>query len=156
MELFHPDVDSSWRDWIFTTIQGCPQHTFIVLTKMPERIDRPVPPNVWLGVSVTGVHDWGRVSALSYSNKTSGIKFVSIEPMLEMIPITLDATEEEIDWFIVGRLTGHGRKHDPTIYQLQRIFDETQRIGRPLFMKNNLSEIWGKPLIQEFPKGANT
>ena len=70
---FHEKVPDKWRDRIFATMALCPQHTFMVLTKRPERMfnwfmiqslvgsseqlldatkGRWPLPNVWLGVSV--------------------------------------------------------------------------------------------------------
>ncbi len=56
-ELFGDWIPKDWRDEIFETIEACPQHIFQILTKMPENIDRPMPDNVWLGVSVTNRND---------------------------------------------------------------------------------------------------
>jgi protein gp37 len=153
MELFHPTVMPGWRDTIFTRIALNPQHTFIVLTKMPENIDRPMPPNVWLGVSVTGENDFWRAKQLC--GIEAKMKFVSIEPLLSddcSGPSFTGPILDELSWGIIGRLTGHGKKWDPskeTVSRFVRLF-KTRDI--PVFLKNNLREIWGKPLIQEFPK----
>jgi protein gp37 len=147
MEIFHPSVDKAWRDWIFTTIKSCFRHTFIILTKMPERIDRPMPDNVWLGTSVTGERDMGRMITLG--EKSAQTKFLSIEPLLEDLG---DWTFAAVDWIIIGRLTGHGKKYDPGKEWIQNILDCAAILERPVFMKNNLREIWGKPLRQEYPR----
>lgn len=151
-ELFHPVADK-WRDEIFEVINLEPQHTFIVLTKMPENIDRPMPPNVWLGVSVTGENDFWRAKQLC--GIEAKMKFVSIEPLLSddcSGPSFTGPMLDELSWGIIGRLTGHGKTWDPskeTVSRFVRLF-KTRDI--PVFLKNNLREIWGKPLIQEFPK----
>ena len=36
-DLFHEDVPDEWIDWVFAVMALCPQHTFQVLTKRPER-----------------------------------------------------------------------------------------------------------------------
>ena len=83
IELFHPQVKKEWRDKIFETIELNPQHTFQILTKMPENIDREMPDNVWLGMTVTGKERaWG---IDFFSTKTTGIKFASFEPLLKPI-----------------------------------------------------------------------
>jgi len=147
-ELFHPDVRVEWRDWIFTTIKAAPRHTFIILTKRPERIDRPMPENVHLGVSVTGAEDWKRFIGLSKAE--ARVKFVSLEPFLGDIPIISPVFKP--DWIIVGRLTGHGKKHDPSTHAIQRMVDQAWFLRVPVFLKNNLKDIWPGPLIQEYPK----
>lgn len=57
-DVFHPDCDS-FRDEMWEIIRQCPQHTFQILTKRPERILEHLPDdwgdgweNVWLGTSV--------------------------------------------------------------------------------------------------------
>lgn len=44
-ELFHPSLDKHWRDMIFDVINRRQDLTFVVLTKMPENIDQPMPDN---------------------------------------------------------------------------------------------------------------
>jgi len=36
IELFHPDILQKWQRFIFDIIKECPQHTFVILTKIPE------------------------------------------------------------------------------------------------------------------------
>ena len=64
-----------WRDLIFEVIEKNPQHIFQILTKMPENIDRVMPDNVWLGVTITNREDMYRIAILK--NKIANIKFIS-------------------------------------------------------------------------------
>jgi protein gp37 len=145
-ELFHSAADGRWRDLIFDVIRRRPDLTFIVLTKMPERIDRPMPPNVWLGVSITGTEDLNRISCLL--KKEAKIKFISFEPLLNYPALPAHG----INWVIIGKLTGHGKKYDPPKRWIESLVDMAHGLKYPVFLKNNLREIWGAPLIQEFPK----
>jgi protein gp37 len=79
---------------------------------------------------------------------TAKVRFVSMEPLMGSAP-EFDPTP---DWIICGRLTGHGRKNDPTKGQLITITRQCVYGHIPLFMKSNLQEIWGGKLIQEWPK----
>lgn len=150
IEMFHPKIPKEYRDGIFRTIESCPQHTFQILTKFPENIDRAMPDNVWLGVTITGENDEVRTDALIEAK--ARIKFISCEPML------LDCKDiiysfDDIDWLILGRLTGHGKKYDPACSILCDFVDATEEHNIPLFMKDNLKSSWGNaPLIQEFPE----
>ena len=152
IELFHPKIKPHWRDQVFREIENNPQHTFQILTKLPENIDRPMPENVWLGVSVpypTMEHE--RVFDLLQIK--AKIRFISIEPLLEeyfhgLIPIA------DLDWVIVGRLTGYGNKYNPDIESIERIIGDCRIAGVPLFLKDNLRPIMGDKIInqhQEFP-----
>lgn len=156
IEIFHPQIPRLWRNDIFQIIEFLHnrKHTFIILTKMPQRIDRPMPDNVWLGVSVTGRNqDDDRIRFLC-SAAEARLKFVSFEPLLEDVACTWNAFPDYItcfSWVIVGRLTGHGRIHDPTAANIGRIVERCQEAGIPIFLKNNLREIWKRRLIQEWP-----
>ena len=182
-EIFHPEVKSLWRDFIFRIIMSYPQHTFQILTKMPENIDRPMPDNVWLGVSVTNQSDaTERIPKLLQTS--AKIRFLSIEPMLGSVylsaeyhdyldgwdvepehhsscdglcsmgdcPIPVQYRTEKLNWAIVGKLTGHGKKYDPKRDDIDKVFNDCLKNNVPIFMKNNLKDIWGEKLIQEWPK----
>lgn len=159
-ELFHPitaektifDKRTTWRDAIFTTIKDSPQHRFYILTKFPQNIDRPMPANVFLGVSVTGPMDLWRVDALKSAK--ANLKFISMEPMLENLTITDAEMMKFADWVILGKLTQHGKRYDPcSTYLACLVHALSVKNKTPIFMKDNLRSIWGEGnLIQELPK----
>ena len=152
-ELFHPKVLKWFRDEIFETIEACPQHTFQILTKMPENIDRPMPDNVWLGVSITGEEDEIDAERMfTLLNHSASVKFISIEPLLGSIDEEILSECFAIDWIIIGKLTGHGKKYDPEWKMIHEILEFTDKYKTPIFLKNNLKDIWGEDLIQEYPK----
>ena len=151
-EIFY-QKHHSWRDGIFDVIKACPQHTFQILTKMPENIDRPMPDNVWLGVSVTGGRPFDGVHRVpGLAKHEARIRFVSIEPLLGSVIGPFDVFDPPMDWYIVGRLTGHGHKNDPTKLDLQLAVGKAREIHAPVFLKHNLKDIWPGELIQEWPE----
>ncbi len=155
-ELFHPKIHKEWRDAIFQAIKENPQYTFQILTKFPQNIDRPMPDNVWLGVTVTKEDELDRLMYLSSvqakNRNKAKIRFVSFEPLLEHIQWGGYRVEfSSLDWIIVGQLTGHGKLYEPFPFWISQIKIYAGHYGIPLFMKNNLKKIWGDPLIQEFP-----
>jgi len=161
-ELFHPVVDKLMgrcgglkgrrflpaRDMIFNAIERRPDLTFIILTKMPERIDRPMPENVHLGVSVTCPADLWRIDALSRCH--TEVPFVSFEPMLEPV-VPPNGIFLGLKWAIIGKLTGHGKKHDPARDDIELMINGARLFGVPIFMKENLKNVWKSNLIQEYP-----
>jgi len=152
IELFHPQVKKEWRDKIFETIELNPQHTFQILTKMPENIDRPMPENAWLGVTVTGDCsdlDFHIANYFGWCGRKAKVQCISYEPILGR---GANIGSPNIDWYIVGRLTGYGKKHDPMKWWIKRIVENAKKRNIPIFMKGNLKEIWGGKLIQEFPE----
>jgi len=148
-EIFHPAADEH-RDVIFDVIKSCPRHIFQILTKMPENIDRPMPDNVFLGVSITGENmDFNKWPTLCEAKVK--LKFISFEPILSPLWMITDFKTEMPSWVIMGRLTGHGKAHNPSrddIVEMTRYF---QKHRVRVFQKHNLNELMGHPLIQEMP-----
>lgn len=148
-EIFHPEVDH-YRDLIFQVIEDNPQHTFQVLTKMPERIDRAMPDNVWLGVTINYTDHAGDERIVALMRAKASVKFVSFEPLLGNVDRTY--IPRDLDWVIVGRLTGHGNKRNPPKPWIEEIVSNARKANAAIFLKHNLKEIWGEDLIQEFPE----
>jgi len=103
-DLFHEDVPIGWNYNIFHVMARCPQHTFMILTKRPDRmkyfidktisegltwregVTRRLPNNIWLGVSVEDQATASeRIPILL--DTPAAVRFVSIEPMLENIEL---------------------------------------------------------------------
>ena len=109
-DLFHEDVSEAFIRDVFSVMRRCPQHTFQVLTKRPERA-RDVSPrltwsdNIWLGTSVEDASVTYRVKHLCKTQART--KFLSVEPLLGPIPrLPLSG----IDWVIVGGESGPGAR----------------------------------------------
>lgn len=105
-DLFHKDVPFDFIVDVFKTMVACPQHTFQILTKRPERLleicdDLPWPDNVWMGVSVENQKYTYRAESLS--RVPASVRFLSVEPLIgriESLPL------EGIHWVIVGGESG--------------------------------------------------
>lgn len=88
MELFGDWIHEGWLTDIFRFVKENPQHTFIFLTKQPQKFIKysPYPSNVYIGVSVTNQAQYD--NALRYLKGVQAtVKFLSIEPLLEEIKI---------------------------------------------------------------------
>ena len=154
MEMFHPDIPKEWRDRIFKVIKQDynQRHTFQILTKFPQNIDRPMPDNVWLGVSITKpVEMYPRIKNLYQAR--AKLKFISFEPLLgDVGQFRFQGyLGGKADWIIVGRLTGHGHKYDPKDYWITSLVYHAKAFKTPIFLKDNLKGIYKEPLIQEMP-----
>ena len=119
-DLFHEDVPRPFIKSVYGVTMDCPQHTFIILTKRPERMYEFAddmsgwPPNVWLGVSVSTQADADEF--LPWLSKTPAAKrVVSYEPALEEVNFKFGLTlsreywiqrTELIDWIICGAESG--------------------------------------------------
>lgn len=110
-DVFHKDCDS-FRNEVWDIIRKCPQHTFQILTKRPERITDNTPvdillaDNVWFGTSVGSEEGKHRIySLLKVDCKT---RFISFEPLHTRIDMNLDLLDLlNIHWAIIGGESGN-------------------------------------------------
>ncbi|MDB5057225.1 MAG: hypothetical protein JWO59_697 [Chloroflexi bacterium] len=113
-DLFHPNVPDEFIRQVFKVMGEAWQHTFQVLTKRPDRMQRvvsamaaegdfatlhgitepPFPwPNVWLGVSVENQATANE--RIPYLLKTpAAVRFLSCEPLLG--PVDLGAIKQDL------------------------------------------------------------
>ncbi len=105
-DLFHDDVPDDYIQKVFTVMNECPQHTFQVLTKRPERLvalshELLFTGNIWVGVSVENDTVLERMDLLK--QVPAKVKWLSLEPLLGPLPnLDLDG----IDWVVVGGESG--------------------------------------------------
>ena len=123
-DLFHPAVTDEYLDRIFAVMAMSPQHTFMVLTKRPERMrdyfsgwvggsrevktSRPnimgelrLPfPNLWIGVTAENQEQADKRIPFLLETPAAH-RFVSIEPMLGSVK--LEDFDEELGAPYIGR-----------------------------------------------------
>lgn len=146
-DLFGLWVPDSWIEEVFKACEKAPQHNYLFLTKNPKRYEElgekgvlPDSPNMWFGFSQTET-----INKSLYI--PAGNIFVSVEPILKETRPCLT------DWVIVGAETGKRKdKVIPKREWIEQIVEDCRKYGIPIFMKSSLADIWGEPLIQEFPK----
>ena len=119
MELFLFD---NWMEFILNRCQDFPQHTFMFLTKKPEKLPQwsPFPENAWVGVTATDRSMW--LNAIwELQDMQAKVKYLSIEPLLgwthsdkepnDHISYTADWLRRAgINWLIIGAMTGRKSK----------------------------------------------
>ncbi len=145
-DLFGSWVPDSWIEEVFKACEKAPQHNYLFLTKNPKRYEElgekgvlPDSPNMWFGFSQTET-----INKSLYI--PAGNIFVSVEPILKETRPCLT------DWVIVGAETGKRKdKVIPKREWIEQIVEDCRKYGIPIFMKSSLADIWGEPLIQEFP-----
>lgn len=151
-DFFHEECDS-FRNEAWEIIRKCPQHTFQILTKRPERIEEHLPSdwgngwdNVILGTSIGSMASKQRVIDLFGVNAKK--KFLSIEPLhgeinLREIMVTVLKMEfivlPAFDWVIVGGESGNDNgqyKYRPCeLSWIERIVKDCQNNQIPVFVK---------------------
>jgi protein gp37 len=167
-DIFHDDVDAFWISAIWSIIERCYWHTFLILTKRPERWQRltpslPLYKNILFGVSVENQRTADeRIPILLQIPAAK--KFVSVEPMLQSInlmPFLLPKLKfnfqkvesVKLDWVICGSETGpKARPMNPD--WARDLASQCQVAGVPFFFKqmSNKQPIPKDLMIKEFPK----
>lgn len=109
-DLFHKDVPDEVILRLFETMNKANWHTFQILTKRADRLEKLSSqinwtPNIWMGVSVENSDVASRIDHLKKTG--AAVKFISAEPLLgSLANIDLNG----IDWLIVGGESGtHAR-----------------------------------------------
>jgi protein gp37 len=110
-DLFHADVPDAFVHHIVDVMRAASWHTFQILTKRAERLERlsrrlTWPENVWLGVSVETPAYYGRIRHLERVDV--GLRFLSYEPLLAAALPELPLTA--IGWVIAGGESGPGAR----------------------------------------------
>jgi len=159
IELFHPEIPRHFRNKIFDVMAVANWHTYQILTKLPAFVDREMLANVWLGTSATSFIGQEFEKIQSLLKCKAKIRFVSLEPYLKPYYIKRERLSQfdewwlkDIDWLIIGGITGV-KGPRPTRDDICDLIELAKNYCVPVFIKDNLADIWGEPLIQEFPKG---
>jgi len=105
-DLFHESVPIEFVKDVFATMLETPQHTYQLLTKRAERLEKIAPEfswptNVWAGVSVESAEYQWRIDHLR--RISAAVKFLSLEPLLGPLD---DLRLDGIDWAIAGGESG--------------------------------------------------
>ena len=149
-DLFGSWVPDNWIKEVFASCEKAPQHNYLFLTKNPHRYVELAEKgilrhygNMWYGWTEVSDRKRPRILCFPYHVNT----FVSVEPILDKVHPSLGG------WIIAGAETG--RQKDKVIPErewIEQIVENCRKYEIPLFMKSSLADIWGEPLIQEFPK----
>jgi len=162
-DLFHESVPDDVIAHVFATMELCPQHTFQVLTKRPERMlewvtwadeflrDSGYPqgfagryPHVWLGVSVEDQSTADQRIPLLLKTPAA-VRWVSVEPLLGMVDLRASCWKSwtpnrsaHIDWVVAGGESGPNARpiHPDWVRNLR---DQCAAAGVPLLFKQ-----WGE------------
>lgn len=162
-DLFHPSVPVTFIDRIRYVIRDCPQHTFQILTKRPQRMWKyfygyePLP-NLWLGVTIESPNYWKRAKILQ--EIPAAIKFLSLEPLIANLG---DLDLRGIDWVIIGGESGPKARYCQNSWVVD-IVNQCKAASVSVFVKQlhlngkakaikDIDQFPPDLRIREFPKG---
>lgn len=149
-DLFHENVDWWYQQNVMYACIENPQHTFLFLTKRPERmknflasfcnverINQPIK-NLWLGVTAENQKRADeRIPILLQI--PAKVRFVSVEPMLGQVNPSSgienrDYYSRGVDWVICGAETGPGARTMKAEWAVD-LWEQCNRSVIPFFIK---------------------
>ena len=146
-DLFGIGIPEDWTRRILNKIGqgGYEEHRFYLLTKQPQNLYKlsPFPDNCWVGVTVC--NDKMLDVAVDKLEDIKAIhKFISCEPLLKRLTLSLDYTfyYSGVDWVIIGAQTKPAKF--PRIEWVEEIVRACDKANIPVFLKDNL-----KPILPE-------
>jgi protein gp37 len=153
------------RDRFFEIVPNYPNLMFLLLTKRASNINKYIPEswkenppkNVMFGISVGNqktANDW-----IPLINKVNGQKFLSIEPQLDEIDLTVKMRGSDLrlidvpNWIINGGESGHHRRPFDTDWG-RVLRDQCKENGVPFFFKqvDKKIAIPADLEVRQFPK----
>lgn len=143
-DFFHKGCDP-FRQEAWDIIRKCPQHTFQILTKKPERVMQSLPDfwdeielRCWIGTSIgspDGMHRLKQLMELPIHS----IKFLSLEPLHKRIYLPFKDMLVLPDWVIVGgesgNETGKYGYRECDIEWIREIIFDCKNNSVPIFVK---------------------
>lgn len=138
-DMFHKDISLDFIKKVFEVMNDTPQHTYQILTKRHNILEKysnelTWSENIWMGVSVGTQIATRRIESLV--NSGAKHKFLSIEPLIEEIT---DINLKGIDWVIVGGESGSNEVRPMKKEWVTKIQNECKAQNVNFFFKQ-----WGK------------
>jgi len=155
-DLFHEGVPTDFIADVLTTVRRTPQHTYLLLTKRPERqreffqhyggLDATGNANawgnLWLGVSVSNQAEADEKAPIVLDTPAAH-RFLSVEPMLEAVDLRqgeglyadyLWSGPPAIDAVIIGCESGSQRRPTPHAW-IRELVQQCDVAGVPVMVK---------------------
>ncbi len=175
-DLFHKDVNFFWIDEVFEYMLRAPHHTYMVLTKRPQRLyewcdstgnrsELLQRSRAWIGVTAENQKRADERTPILLQIPAA-VRFVSVEPMLGPVDFdeikigcahrplycacSADCDHAKLDWVISGGETGAGARpmHPDWARSLR---DQAVSAGVPFFFKG-----WGRWIQNPSNAGKRT
>lgn len=145
-DLYQDAVPYSYIDQVWAAMWQARRHTYMVLTKRPERLAGWWQSSPWrFGLGLDAVPDGIRIGASvelqayagrlrSLGGVPAGVRFVSAEPLLGPLDIEDYLADGTINWVIAGGESGPGAR-PMRIEWAVSLRDQCERQGVPFFLK---------------------
>jgi len=136
-DLFGRWVPKEWIEAVLREIRDAPNWNFLCLTKFPKRMaEFDIPPNAWMG---TTVDLQARVlnAETAFANVKSGVRWLSVEPMLEPLKFK---NLDRFNWIVIGGSTRSTETPEfiPPVEWVIDLVNQARAAGLKIYMKTNL------------------
>jgi protein gp37 len=153
------------RDKFFNEIvPNSPNLMFLLLTKRPSNINKYIPDSWKVNPPTNVMFGTSPVSQKTANDlipqlaKVKGKRFVSIEPQLEKIDLTINSKDTglplitSLDWIINGGESGHHKRPFDADWG-RKLRDDSKAYSVPFFFKqiDKIKSIPNDLIIREFP-----
>lgn len=136
-DLFGRWVPSEWIEAVLGSVRDNPQWNFLFLTKFPNRMaEFEIPPNAWMGTTVD-LQARVKNSEKAFENVRSGVRWLSIEPMLE--PLRFEHLDR-FDWVVIGGASRSSKTPSwfPPHEWIIDLVAQCRESGARIYFKSNL------------------
>jgi len=138
-DLFGRWVPRSWIEAVLTVVREQSQWNFLFLTKFPKRMaEFDIPENAWMGTTVDLQRRVANAeAAFARLNSDAGVRWLSVEPMLE--PIKFERLDL-FDWVVIGGAARSNKtpKFHPPLPWIIDLYTQAKAAGCAVYMKTNL------------------
>ena len=166
-DFFLEDADDFRAD-AWQVIKDTPQHTWLILTKRPERIKECLPDdwgsgyhNVWIGVTAEN-QDRLKERLPYLVDIPAKVRFLSIEPILGAIDFfdeEVTKMVEQLHWIIVGgesgNETGKFRYRPSELNWYRSLVVQAKTFNLPIFVKQLGTFLAKKAKVKRDRHGSN-
>ena len=139
-DLFGRWVPREWIEAVLGTVRANPQWNFLFLTKFPKRMaEFDIPPNAWMGTTVDlQARVANAEAAFARLNPDAGIRWLSVEPMLE--PLKFQRLEL-FNWVVIGGASRSSKTpmFQPPLPWIIDLYSQAKAAGCAIYMKTNYS-----------------
>jgi protein gp37 len=136
-DLFGRWVPREWIEAVLREMRSAPNWNFLCLTKFPKRMaEFDIPANAWMGTTVDLQARIPNAEA-AFANVNSGVRWLSVEPMLEPLKFR---RLERFNWIVIGGSTRSTQTPAfiPPIEWVVDLVVQARAAGLKIYMKTNL------------------
>lgn len=131
-DVFGDWVPPEWIEQVFDIVIKCPQHTFLFLTKNPNRYESfLIAPNCWLGYTSVSTKE------CCFDFRGKGHFYLSAEPLLGEVYI-----KDNLEWIIIGALNSNGKSCYTKKEWVLNLIEQADNFKIPVFIKDSLYKLY--------------